>query len=253
MIDGHPNLCAYIQNYGLLQENKIIIQHSFDGLGDLLTLSTIPELFSRMGKPVYVSSYQNFRNEGVRDLILSNPYIQGIIDEPGNLDPDLIFWFNKPTDDRISYISKIEHSIFGEMFNKYPKIYYQPRFLPEWATKTFIDLNSVTHSYLHPKDHYLHYAKYYNTNCVTVDDYKTRDIFEYIDIMNSCQRFICTFSGSSILASALNRKNVDCLVTSPFMNDVIMGNIRHCRYEHYFPNINYIVIDSPDNNITVEN
>jgi len=63
-----------------------------------------------------------------------------------------------------------------------------------------------------------------------------KDIYEYIDILYSCKKFICLFSGSSVLVSAIKRFRVSLEVdvySPPQFNDDILGLI------FKFPNINY--------------
>ena len=54
---------------------------------------------------------------------------------------------------------------------------------------------------------------------------QSANIFDYVDIINSCENFICVASGSSALASAVKRDSifprVYCLIQNPQSNQHI--------------------------------
>ena len=43
-----------------------------------------------------------------------------------------------------NYISKVEYAYFGKIYNKYPKIYYEPKILDEYKDIIYADFNSIT-------------------------------------------------------------------------------------------------------------
>lgn len=221
---------------------KIILKHTYDGLGDNLTHSTLPEIFTNRGFDVFISTKQGYRNEGVKQLIDSNPFIKGYSDELPNLNVDeylkTTYPYNHPNK---NYHARIELALFGEFYNNYPKIYYTPKLLPEWQDRAFVDFTSVT-----VKDHPVHlfvdYAHKKYDNCVI--GYKTKDIFEYIDIIHSCKQFLCTYSGGMVLAAAINKQNVSCCVSSQWINHVIKS-----AYFYHYDNVNYISVDKLEDSI----
>jgi hypothetical protein len=103
--------------------------------------------------------------------------------------------------------------------NTQPIIYYQPKFNKEFMDKTVVDFGSSNHilygfdydqiknfvfnnldfTYLNLKDELL---------VDGVINYKTKDIFEYIDMIYSCKKFICLMSGGNTLVSAISRFRV---------------------------------------------
>ena len=226
-------------------KNKIILKHSYSGLGDNMCHSTLPEIFTKKGYDVYISNEQKYTNDGIKQLIDLNPYIKGYSNHPPNLNVDEHLSKKFPFQYKNnSYTARIEYSIWGEHYNEYPKIYYEPKFLPEWADKVFIDFNSVSSAW--PVEGYLKVAKEHHTNCVqTKVDYTPKDIFEYLDIINSCKKFLCTYSGSNAVASAINKRNTECYVPKKWLNDVIRGG----GYCYHFTNVNYIAYDEPSDSI----
>lgn len=238
------------------EKPKIVLKHTWPGLGDNLAQSTLPEMYSKRGYDVYMSMDQEYRNPDIKKLIDLNPYIKGYTSRSPNMNIEehLKTTYRKDLKNT-NYVSRVEQSIFNEHENQFPKIYYEPKFLSEWADKTFIDLRCVSEEAHHPSDRYLKAALNNNKNCVMIDaNYKTKDIFEYIDIIHSCKKFICAYSGSSVLAAAINKKNVDCYVT-----DFWTQKIRDWHFFHH-TNLNYINIDNfkksiinvPENKINSE-
>lgn len=224
---------------------KIILKHTYPGLGDNLVHSNLPEIYTKKGYDVYVSLDQGYRNEGIKHLIDMNPYIKGHTARLPNLNVEEYLKTTYPFDhENKNYHARIEQALFGEIYNNYPKIYYTPIFLPEWADKTFIDFTSVTVKD-HPVDMFLEYALKNHQNCVRVKhDYRTKNIFEYINIIYSCKKFICTYSGGMVLAAAVNKRNVDCYITSQWINQVIKS-----AYFFHYDNVNYISVDKYEDSI----
>lgn len=222
---------------------KVVITNNWTGLGDLLSQSTLPELYTKLyGFDVYMSESQVFRNENNRKLIMMDPYIKGYADEKTNLVMEQTFNSPFPYDlDNTNYVARIEYMIFGKVFNNYPKIYYHPKFLPEWKDVTFIDLNSINYNseYKDKKNNFQDYIKeHYENYQFAPEDFQSLDILDYIDIIFSCKRFVCTFSGNSEVASAINKQNVDCLVPQDLLN----VRVYNCSMVHMYDNINYIGI-----------
>lgn len=226
-----------------MEKPKIILKHTYGGLGDNLVHSTLPEIFGNRGFDVYISSSQEYRNLDVKYLIDMNPFIKGHIDEPENLNVDKYLENTYPHGhENKNYQARIELALFGEYYNKYPKIYYTPIFLPEWADKTVIDLSSV--SYQQPQDVFYDYAIKHNDNCVRLGhDYKTKSLFELINIIHSCKKFVCVYTGSMVLSAAINKRNTDCYMTEEWIN------ILESAYFYHYDNINYICVDNPDRSI----
>jgi glycosyltransferase involved in cell wall biosynthesis len=239
-------------NYRLLHsktrtplKNKIILKHTYPGLGDNLVHSTLPEIFTNKGYDVYISNQQGYRNDEVKQLIDMNPFIKGYSNYEPTLNVDERLNSTYPiTHPNKNYTARVEYSLWHEIYNQYPKIYYTPKFLPEWQDKTFIDFNSESVKW--PKDDYLKFALAHNTNCViTRVDYTPKDLFEYIDIINSCKKFLCTYSGSMPLAAAINKRNVECYMPSHWVTDVLIKG----GYCYHYDNVNYIAFDKFEDSV----
>jgi len=207
--------------------DRILYQHG-GGLGDWLINSTLPELFSKQGDDFYLSSkgMGNLANQSTLDLLLCCPYIKGVSDETANVgffDNLEVLSFRedkKPlilTDDVNIVTSREYHHNFNTR-NYQPIIYYQPKFRKEFMDKVIVDFNSISGSDLYDWDVIKNYVinnlqfTYINIKDeLSVDgiiNYKTKDIFEYIDIIYSCRKFICLVSGGNTLVSAISRFRV---------------------------------------------
>lgn len=221
-----------------MERTNIVLKHTWDGLGDNLAGSTLPEILDYNGYDVYMSTKQGFRNEEVRELIMMNPFIKGYKDEDNCLNIEEIFYRDYPMDlENKSYIARIEHMVFGQSFNETPKIYYTPKFLPEWADKTFVDFSAVTLGNTTPYELFKREVMKNNTNVVF--NTTTLNIFNYIDIMFSCKKFICTMTGSNSLASAVRKNNTECYIMSSWIYFILQGG----GYCFHYNNVNYIPID----------
>ena len=223
-----------------------ILYQSGKGLGDWLANSTLPERYNKQGDDVYLSSQCEFNNDQVKDLILKNPYIKGISDEPYNIGSENILR-NLDISKFVLYETNLvwlrEFTHNFDPKNSNPIIYYQPKFRKEFMDKTLIDFNSIT------------WAEYYdfekmgkfideNQDCLAINDktgkfknnYITKDIYEYIDILYSCKKFICLNSGGNSLISAIKRYRVLLEVdvfSPPQFEEDLLGKL------FKFPNINY--------------
>lgn len=239
---------------------RIVIGAHAGGLGDNLLFSTLPELYTRAGYEVYVSTEPTFRNMETYELVWRhNPFILGrteekanaggwVFDRPGNAHVKMA----KFTDSPISSIEKL-HGFEGR--GKYPKIYYRPKFLPEWNNKIIADPRSISQQTTQKMFHefILHVSRYNEINHVDIvvleskhsgqsgsdclpenDRYQVSTIFEYADIIFSCKAFLVAESGGQVLASAIKGCNefpkVFGLHTTQSKNDRIftMPNIDIC-------------------------
>jgi len=219
---------------------KRILHQPWGGLGDNLQFSTLPEIYHILGYEVWMHSDNAYRNKGIHDLIMMNPYIKGITNESPNIG-SCVSILDGVQNNNPNFVAKVEYFHFGRSFNNYPVIYYTPKVIDFFVGRTVVDINSISHNV------YLTYLN--NTdvkNPIYLNDgghsYNTKNIFEYIDIIFSCETFVCSFSGGSVLASAIknqfkNELNIDCYVTQSIMNYQI-----RLSYLYYFDNVNYKLI-----------
>lgn len=221
---------------------KAILQAPVGGLGDGLLFSTLPELFSNAGYQVFIDANKTrCRNREVHELLyLINPFIDGIhigseIGEDAiriGIVHDKTFFLSARRFSSSMYACEFIHG-FAPTHDR-PKIYYSPKYLPEWADKVAFDPCSISQ----------HFPAYvfrkfvtrlqFNEPLIKLSSpyagrngeetfesgavYTVRDIFEYIDIIRSCKAFLCTESGSSSLAAAVRQDNTFALCTTQHFN-----------------------------------
>ena len=210
------------------------------GIGDWLRLSTLPELFSKQGDDLFI--YNNIKetnlSKDVVDLIMLNPYIKGVSNSPyncGDLDElgsDDIIW------DKYNSIQVKEYQNKVKVTDGIPIIYYQPNFRSEFSNKIVIDINCNTEKNNYILDYYNNFnGVYLNSKIEVSENYTTKDIFEYIDIIFSCKEFKCLFSGGSFIASAVKRFRGNLEVNCYMPN--IVYPVKYYFYKFKLSNINY--------------
>jgi len=182
--------------FDISKKKKIIIEQPWGGLGDNLQFSTLPEMGKKLGFEVWVSNRNVYRNPDIKRLVWDlNPYIEGFTDESGNIP------FN-PVNGNI--INHWELEFFGKTENDLPKLYYKPNKLSEYSDRIVIDSNAITspinfNSVLEnykEQDPIILNSSYNNLKSI-----QTKDIFEWVDILISCKKFICQYSGSSVVTA----------------------------------------------------
>lgn len=240
--------------------NEIILSAYHGGLGDNLQFSTLPEeYFKQKNIKTYIWSRSNFRNKEIYDLVWGcNPYILGIKEgewEAGDTPQiKLKNIFN-------NCISNWEaaHGLLPR--NKYPKIYYTPKFLKGFEDITLVDFSSISLSYSTEelKKIYLSYKNLNNKNFLFLkfknslnnihnknfinmtNEFEIKNIFEYCDLLNSCSEFLSTHSGQSHLAAAIkNSYNKNLTINTTIYKKEYDIHIN--RGTFLFDNVNYIFI-----------
>ncbi len=212
------------------------------GIGDWLRLSTLPELFSKQGSDVFI--YNNIKetnlSKDVVDLIMMNPYIKGFSNSSYNCGDLDEFLFDDTIWDNYNSMQIKEYQNKVEITDGVPIIYYQPNFRKEFSDKLVVDINCNTEKNNYILDYYNKFdGVYLNSKIDVPENYITKDIFEYIDIIYSCKEFRCLFSGGSFIASAIKRFRVD-LEVNCYMPDVYYPGIYDMDfYKFRLPNINY--------------
>jgi hypothetical protein len=176
-----------------------------------------------------------------------NPYVKGISNEITNCGS--VKKYASISED-FSIIEDWEaiHSL--KPTNKYPKIYYQPKFVEKYANKTFIDLcyssatyddkklteavNKIVDEDMIEITFKSKVATKRGTNIKFKNSIVLESLFDYCDLIFSCKKLHTLFTGNSVLASAIiqgGEKKCDCIVD-------------HSKYDHkiyLFDNINYTI------------
>lgn len=211
---------------------KIVISQPFGGLGDNLQYTTLPELFSKKGYDVYVSSDNKYRSDELYGLIWKlNPYVKGVSKLPTNAGEIVNKYTNYSP--AVSYIKNIElaHGL-DEGYRKYPVIYYKPKHVKGISKYLLYDptyvsergepnlhnsFASIFSKYPQLTPHMIQFKKKYSKNSefekikkTTVNGletavYEIDDIYHFCDVLYSCKVFTCGFSGGSVLASAIKQ------------------------------------------------
>jgi len=215
---------------------KKILFQPWGGLGDNLQFSSLPRLFSERGYEVYISDKNTYRNREIHDLVWGiNPYIKGFSKESPNCGAVFPYMLHKGQN--IVQNWEVIHGFLpGEGF---PEIYYTPKTLPEYENVIIVDLKSTSHFLNIPDSVYnslrdkfrsftlaepvfgdevnknLRKREVFQLN----ESIRIRDIFHYCDVIHSCKHFVCVYSGQSVLAAALKKKNVTCILPEIFRSD----------------------------------
>lgn len=225
--------------------DDVILSAYHGGLGDNLQFSTLPEEFYKQtGRKTYIKDGSNFRNKEIYDLVWGhNPYVLGVKDGSWNAGdiPEIVVENHTG-----NWISNWEYLHGLEPTNTRPKIYYEPQKIKKYKNTILVDLSSITinhnntgYGYDLKKVEEVYQdlrKKYPNQKFVQVDfkndlgddinkylpqtdnRVEVNSIFEYCDLINSSFGICCFYSGSMVLATAIQRFNKDLkilCITSP--------------------------------------
>jgi hypothetical protein len=240
-------------------DDPIIIRAFAAGLGDHLVYSTLPELYARLGRSVFIHNAPGFRNDEIRALVWeSNPFVSGFSDAPANAGcvHDRLRRFSLFVRRYPSAIEAVEAIHGFRPVSKYPKIYYTPKFRRDFCRKVVVDVRSITSRFpVEVIDTYIgemsvrlsftaaslvklesvHSGDNGSTALANVPTYKVESLREYVDIVYSSPLFLCTESGSQAIASAIKQGNafpdVYALASAPTWN----------HGDFVYPNVKYLV------------
>lgn len=234
--------------------NDVVLWVESGGLGDHLIYSTLPELFARRGRRVYVSERTLTRNGEVRALLYEdNPFIAGWTKRPpnagtGHAGNTLIQGIRVG-----SIIEWVELAHGLPVSNRYPRIYYRPRFRPELVDVVLVDPCSTSQPF--PRDrfewfvdrlgfsrdklrivHSKHSGPHGGETLANCTHIEATSLHDYVDMIYSCLAYVGTESGGSALASAIrqDRRSPElyALATTKSWN----------HHVYIFPNVTYMVV-----------
>jgi len=244
---------------------KKILYVNYGGLGDHLAFSTIPEVCDKNGYDFYLSDKTKFRDNQIFELVYNiNPFFKGFIDEEPNCGHDGFTNF-----ENYDYSESVHRNFeikigFGdtklEHGSKYPIIYYTPKKINEYEDYILVDLNAVSNlSYnldtiknyiLNYKDNkFIFLPPTYSKSIIDISFFNelniteitTENIFQYADLIFSCKKFICLWSGGSVLAAAIKNQYKSILEIDCFKNYDIHTSFGSTDKTHFwYDNINYI-------------
>lgn len=198
-------------------------------LGDFLVYSKLPRLLKESGyKAVYLSSYTPFRNKGIEDLIMLNPYIDGVVDIKPMDNINIDFLFRNNMDNQRNIMGLI-HEAYGVANDEVlaPDIYYKPRLIKSLVGTTIFNPNSNTTNCGVTSENALQWFKDNNikvdfqiqtrekftATLPSVPIIEVKDIFNWIDVMTSASNTYSLFTGDNVLMSGY-AKNHNCLYSS---------------------------------------
>lgn len=226
--------------------NDVILGPYFGGLGDSLQFSTLPEEFyKQQGRETYLLDGTTFRNKEIYDLVWElNPYVKGI--KRGERNAGDLPKFEPIENHTGNWISNWEHLHGLKPTNIRPKIYYNPKKIEEHQDSILVDLSSITINHnntgygydlekvesvyqnlrVEYPDKKFVQIEFENDIGENVNKYlpevderiKVNSIFEYCDLINSSFGICCFYSGSMVLATAIQRFNENLkilCITSP--------------------------------------
>lgn len=239
--------------------DDIVLWVESGGLGDHLIYSTVPELFARNGHRVYVSNSTPTRDAEVRSLLYDeNPFVAGWTDKPpnagtGHVGDTLVQLIRLG-----SIIERVELAHGLPITNRYPRIYYQPRFRPELIDVVLVDPRSTSQAF--PRERFEWFVDRLGfrrdqlrvvwsrhsgphgagilTNCARIE---ATSLHDYIDMIYSCLAYVGTESGGSGLASAIRQggktPELYALATTKSWN----------HHVYIFPNVTYTIVSGLQN------
>jgi hypothetical protein len=235
-----------------MSKPTIVIGQPWGGLGDNLQFSTLPQLYSEQGYDVYISNQNAIRNQEIYDLIWGmNPYIKGTLNSPPTA--GACKGFHRHTDNPMKNMELMHGLSNGTQ--KYPIIYYKPKLISDLSNCLLFDTTSIAQKYRNKRiisDEFANvFSKYPHLDKKRVvfkhlpnrddppfdtDTIEVNSIYEYCDMIYSCNVFLCLLSGQSALASAIKQDN-----PTPIIHSVLPSSNHYPRGLMYvFDNIQFI-------------
>lgn len=241
-------------------EDIVIYQHN-PGLGDNLLYSTLPELFARRGKRVWVSDLNRTRNPEIHDLVWGmNPYVSGVSTGPGKAGMAPLRKGFATHSHILNWLTRIEVLHGFPATNDLPRVYYTPKPHPILAGRILVDLSSTTIRYpaesmrwfLHFTCERFHYdparlvqlrfsAKNVSEDNAGLDGIPSHaigSIYELCDALAGAKAFITVHSGANSLAAAIKGDKpepaIHCAVDASHYN-------QKC---YIWRNVDYTIVES---------
>ena len=227
-----------------------------NGLGDFLMYSRLPRLLKKIGyNKVYIVP-PLFRNDGIKELILLNPHIDGVSEINDDVKRvlskqpriDINYFHINFFNNQQNLMKYIEQSLgVYEYTDDKPEIYYNPNLIDKYKNKVIYDPNCFTNLCGVTSDKVTEYFKNnnikvdyqlksrdrLNASIEGVDTIETSSIYEWIDVLYSAKKTFSLFTGINALMSALDKDhNVFYCPNDPDCDKAINFNL--------FNNINYI-------------
>ena len=246
----------------------IIFKQNCVGLGDSLQFSTLPQRYNESGHNFYISKENRVANPGIQNLVWEhNPYVINCTTTE-KINCTYHTHMTVELSERFNVRNMLEWAEFSHGFkiqNSIPKVYYTPNIITDYKNYNILDISA----------HTCYEKRYYewgilkkqissvvskeNTllldNCQELllpnneritDEFvelgfetiPVIDIYNYADMIKSCNMFYCLYSGGASLASALREDGAFVFFPS-FIDEV--KEIR--SGSHLYPNNKYYKSD----------
>lgn len=256
----HKAVCADWRGAPLDGDTVVIYQHN-PGLGDNLLYSTLPELFARQGRRVFVSDMNRTRNPEIHELVWGrNPHVSGVSSAPATAGmAQMLDRFETHTH-VVNWLTRVEVVHGFPPTNDLPRIHHRPAPHPTLAGRVVVDTNSSTIKY--PAEeidafirltcrrfHYrrdelvqLRFARgdvaEPNGALPDVPAHTITSIFELCDALASAKAFVTVHSGANTLAAAIKGE-----APAPLIHCAVDAN--HYNQKCYiWRNIDYTIVRS---------
>lgn len=207
--------------------DKVVLIENFGGLGDNLQFSTLPEEFKlqkNLDFYIHNSTFESIRNKEIFQLVWEmNPYFKGVSNES----PNAGRVHRYPTKENM--VCDIE-SLHGlECKNDTFKLYYEPKKIGEINTlfdltstslydeyfKNYENFKKIVTDIVENNNSEIYFVYFNNLNSEKYrpiydipnsKKIEVNSIFEYCDVISSCQNFVGLQSGGSHLAKTYQKK-----------------------------------------------
>lgn len=257
----HKAMETVWQDSPLDEDEDIVLYQHNPGLGDNLLYSTLPEMFAKRGKRVWVSDMNRVRNPEIHDLVWGlNPYISGISTGPGKAGMAQMVRRFQTHSHILNWLTRIEVLHGLPATHDLPRVYYQPKPHPTLAGRILVDLSSTTIRYpaeamrwflrftcerfhYHPSQLVqLRFAakgvSEDNAGLDGIPSHTITSIYELCDALAGAQAFITVHSGANSLAAAIKADNpgpaIHCAVDAAHYN-------QKC---YIWRNVDYTIVES---------
>jgi len=255
------------------QDNKdFVLYITSRGIGDHMRFSTLPKRCFEAGMNFYLSIHNKYGENDLFDLVWKhNPYIKGVSDKPIDqlrefTGTDYISQCKKNNfDSENGFLENTELLFNFKPTSKSPLLYYQPKLHDFFVNKIVVDLAAHTLIY-----HYTNDAEYFYPILIReLENYPTDSLIfikvdgydnlynhpyftkfsnsqfyysnskcEAADIVFSCKKFICLFSGISAIACALNKESITIVNKNDY------NYFSKCHNNWLFQPTKYVLFDS---------
>jgi hypothetical protein len=209
----------YTKIESIKKNKKIVVNIPNGGIGDFLVFSTLPRLLKqKYGIDFYLSrnSLYVLRNKDTLDLCFGmNPYFKGVSDDTDIFELQIFHsemsLMTLILDKEGKTVLEVLEEQFGVSDKGIPEIYYKPNKLKNYSNVILVDKNTITgelSGWKYKENIFEDTAQKYKQEDDIIEyvNPKKQTLFEYVDMIYSCKRFVGTFSGGSSIAACFDKE-----------------------------------------------